>query len=134
MVGYRGMGRAGRRSVQRLPALLPGRADGDGRFGSSSGRQRGRITPSALLSVAVVVNALDLVLSWGVVSRYGLGVEANPLMAGALAFGLLGGIAMKSSLLAVVAAAAALNPPRARALVGGVAFVGAVGVISALVA
>ncbi len=82
----------------------------------------------------IAANAADLWLSWGIVTEYGLGAEANPLMRGALGLGLLGGIALKAGLLAVVLAAAALNPRRSRLLVGAGIVVGLVGAASAWMA
>lgn len=87
-----------------------------------------------MILAAVALNVLDLELSWMFVSRHGLSAEANPLMAEALAFGLLGGIAMKAALLSIIFAAASLRPASARVLIGGAALAGAIGVISAAVA
>lgn len=82
--------------------------------------------------LALLANAADLALAWLIVSTYGLGAEANPLMAGSLSLGLLGGLAWKAALLAVVFAAAALG--HRPWLLWLVAAVGAIGAASALAA
>lgn len=87
-----------------------------------------------MILAAIAANAADLALSWLVLQRLGIGAEANPLMAGALGLGLLGGVAMKAALLSVILAAAALNPRLARVLLSLAVAVGTVGAVSALVA
>jgi hypothetical protein len=86
-----------------------------------------------MILAAIAVNAADLWLSWTYILAHGAG-EANPLMAGALSLGLLGGLALKASLLAVVLAAAALKPRRARLLIAAVTVAGGLGALSAVVA
>ncbi len=87
-----------------------------------------------MIVAAIAANAADLALSWLVLQQYGLGAEANPFMAGALSFGLLGGVAWKAACLSVITAAAALNPKRARLLLGLAVIVGVIGAASAWLA
>jgi hypothetical protein len=79
------------------------------------------------------VHLLDLAAALLVTAVYGLAAEANPAMRAALGLGPLGGLATKAALLAVIFAAAALNPSRARLLVGGGIASGVLGAVSALV-
>ena len=84
-----------------------------------------------MIALALLANAADLALAWLVVGTYGLGAEANPAMSGALSLGLLGGIAYKAALLAVVMAAAELG--HRRWLLWAVTAAGAIGAASAVV-
>lgn len=88
-----------------------------------------------LFAIAFAANAIDVVLSWVVVRHYGLHVEANPLplMSWGWTHGLVGAGAVKAALLAIVVAAAALQPRYARLLLGMVAIGGTIGAISALI-
>jgi Domain of unknown function (DUF5658) len=81
--------------------------------------------------LALAANAADLGLAWLVLSTHPA-AEANPAMAGALSLGLLGGVAWKAALLAVVMAAAELG--HRRWLLWAVTAAGAIGAASALVA
>jgi hypothetical protein len=88
-----------------------------------------------LFALAFVANALDLLLSWLVIRHYGVRVEANPvpLMAWGWAHGLVGGLAVKAALLAIVVAAAAMKPRYERPLLLLVGIAGTVGAVSALI-
>ena len=90
--------------------------------------------PRRLFAIAFLANTLDLLLSWGAVMHYGLSVEANPfpLMAWGWAHGLIGAMAVKAALLAIVVAAAAMQPRYARPLLGLVAVAGILGAGSAV--
>ncbi len=84
-----------------------------------------------LVSVAQVA---DMAFTLGAVARFGPQAEANPLVAAALGLGVLGLVAWKCSLLAVILSAAALNPRyREPLLLGGLAS-GAAGAASGLLA
>ena len=83
-----------------------------------------------MVLAALLANAADLALAWLVVGTYGLRAEANPLLAGSLSLGLLGGIAYKAALLAVVMAAAELG--HRRWLLWAVTAAGAIGAVSAV--
>ena len=80
------------------------------------------------------VQFMDFVLSVYAVARYGPSVEVNPLAAGALSLGALGLLAWKCALLALILAAAALNPKRRRILLAGALLSGFVGMTSGVVA
>lgn len=75
----------------------------------------------------------DLALTALAVARYGLSVEVNPLVGGVLALGIGGIVAWKAALLAVILAAAALNPRWQRPLLAGGLLSGVVGAASGLV-
>ncbi|MDH4132539.1 MAG: DUF5658 family protein [Gemmatimonadota bacterium] len=85
----------------------------------------------AALSVAQLA---DLVLTVAAVDRYGPTVEVNPLVAGALSLGVLGIVAWKAALLAVVLAGAALNARWRSLLLAGALISGLVGATSGVVA
>lgn len=87
-----------------------------------------------MIPLLLAVHALDLGATLAVLQLYGLGAEANPFMAGALALGPLGGIGAKCALLAVILAAAALNARARPFLVGGAFIAGILGAGSGLVA
>jgi hypothetical protein len=88
----------------------------------------------AFLVLLSAVQLADLVLTARAVQRYGPLVEANPLVGGVLTLGVVGLIAWKSALLAVILAAAALNPRRRDVLLAGGLLSGVVGAGSGLVA
>jgi hypothetical protein len=87
-----------------------------------------------LFALAFVANAIDLLLSWAAVMHYGVAVEANPfpLMTWGWAHGLVGAMAVKAALLAIVVSAAAMQPRYARPLLCLVAIGGIIGAVSAL--
>ncbi len=85
-----------------------------------------------MIPAILAVHAADLAAALLVTSAYGLSVEANPLMRGALELGPLGGVAMKAALLAIVLSAAALGPRYRRVLLGLALVVGALGAASGL--
>jgi hypothetical protein len=76
----------------------------------------------------------DLALTTLAVARHGPSVEVNPLVGGVLALGIGGIVAWKAALLAVILAAAALNPRWQRPLLAGGLLSGLVGAGSGLVA
>jgi hypothetical protein len=88
-----------------------------------------------LLALAVAANLLDLGLSWAAILRYGLAAEANPLplVAWGWSNGIIGGLAVKAALLAVVVACAAIAPRHTRLLLALVGFAGVAGAVSALI-
>lgn len=89
-----------------------------------------------MVRVLVLVTAAqiaDLALTTIAVERYGPSVEVNPLVAGVLSLGLGGIVAWKAALLAVILAAAALNPGRQRLLLALALLSGVVGTASGVV-
>ena len=111
----------------------PSRADSGWR--GTASRDPELLWATRLFGLAFVANALDLALSWAAILQYGLPAEANPvpLMAWGWAHGLIGAIAVKAALLAIVVAAAAIHPHRARPLLYLVSVAGIVGALSAFV-
>ena len=87
-----------------------------------------------VLVLLTAAHLADLVLTTLAVARYGPLVEVNPLVAGVLSLGVMGIVAWKAALLAVIVAAAALNPRWARLLIAGALLSGIVGTASGLVA
>jgi hypothetical protein len=116
-----------------LPRIRPGRNDARRQAAASTGTEPTWAT--RLFGLAFVANALDLALSYAAILRFGLQAEANPvpLMAWGWSHGLIGAIAVKAALLAIVVAAAAMHPHRARPLLYLVAIAGIAGAISAFV-
>jgi hypothetical protein len=94
-----------------------------------------RLWATRLFGLALAANALDLALSWAAILQYGLPAEANPvpLMAWGWAHGLIGAIAVKAALLAIVVAAAAMRPRHARPLLYLVTIGGIIGALSAFI-
>ncbi len=90
-------------------------------------------TPATLL-VLLASQLGDAACTVAAVGRYGPTVEANPLVSAVLPLGVLGLVAWKCALLAVIVAAAALNPGRRRVLLGAGLLTGLVGTASGLAA
>jgi hypothetical protein len=86
-----------------------------------------------VLVLLTVAQIADLALTTIAVERYGPSVEVNPLVAGVLSLGLGGIVAWKAALLAVILAAAALNPRRQRLLLALALLSGVVGAASGVV-
>ena len=118
--------------LTRMPWLLRRETSSTARSSVSRVSVRGQ--PTRLFALAFLANMLDLALSWPAVMRYGLGAEANPfpLMAWGWEHGLIGALAVKAALLAVIVSAAAMQPRYARPLLVLVGFAGMLGAISAL--
>ena len=127
--------------MRTRPLIPPARASGYPRDHGVAGRsaELARVLePSRgtrLFALALLANAFDLGLSWIAVLRFGLAAEANPLpiMAWGWAHGLIGAMAVKAALLAIVVATAAIKPRHAQALLVLVGFAGVVGAVSALI-
>ncbi len=101
--------------------------------GTSAVRIRGwDVTGSPRLVSAAQV--ADMALTLGVVARFGPEAEANPLVAAVLGLGVLGLVAWKCSLLAVILSAAVLNPRYREVLLLGGLVSGSAGAVSGLVA
>ncbi len=83
-----------------------------------------------VLALITAAQMVDLVLTVVAVERYGPSVEVNPLVAGVLTLGVAGILAWKAALLAVILAAAALNPRRQRLLLSLALATGVVGAAS----
>jgi hypothetical protein len=91
--------------------------------------------PTGSLLVLLCAGQLaDLTLSVLAISRYGPGVEVNPLVGGVLSLGVVGLLAWKSAWLAVIIAAAALNPRRRTLVLFGGLLAGVIGATSGLAA
>jgi hypothetical protein len=86
------------------------------------------------LALLCAVQLADLALSLLAITRYGPAVEINPLVTAVLSLGVVGLFAWKCALLAIIVAAAALNPRFRAFVLGGGLLSGTVGATSALVA
>jgi hypothetical protein len=86
------------------------------------------------LALLCAVQLTDLALTALAVTRYGPSVEVNPFVGSVLSLGVVGLVAWKCALLAVILAAAVLNPRRRSVLLAGGLLSGVVGTTSGLVA
>jgi hypothetical protein len=86
------------------------------------------------MAALIALQIADLATSLHAVALYGPSVEVNPLVGAVLRLGVLGLVAWKCALLAVILAAAALNPRRRRVLLVGGLLAGIVGAASGLAA
>jgi hypothetical protein len=86
------------------------------------------------MAALIALQIADLATSLHAVALHGPSVEVNPLVGAVLRLGVLGLVAWKCALLAVILAAAALNPRRRRVLLVGGLLAGIVGAASGLTA
>ena len=124
-----------RRSGPTVREAGPLHGAGAARWRASSPRVVDSYRLTRLFALAFMANAFDLLLSWMAILRYGLTAEANPipLVAWGWSHGLVGAMAVKAALLAVVVATAAMQPRHATALLCLVGFAGILGAASALI-